>query len=220
MIKKSVDVAEIFCPPRSTARASRHKLNPGLALDLRTGWDLSDPKHISAMWRYLDRAKPMLVVGSPECSAFSKLATLTKCKLAYARTLRDGLSQLRLMCRVYEYQQQQGRLFLHEHPDGASSCGTGAMQRILALPGVMRVYVDECMYGQEVSSKGRTGLAMKPTGFATNALSSADSAHGRQCKASSGVPDTPGGRCLGSSQARTGGPWAAPCHGRWRTDCR
>ena len=168
MIKKSVDVAEIFCPPRSTARASRHKLNPGLALDLRTGWDLSDPKHISAMWRYLDRAKPMLVVGSPECSAFSKLATLTKCKPAYAKTLRDGLSHLRLMCRVYEYQQQQGRLFLHEHPDGASSWGTGAMQRILALPGVMRVYVDECMYGQEVSSKGRTGLAMKPTGFATN----------------------------------------------------
>ena len=168
LTSKSVDVAEIFCPPRFTERAGRHKLNPGLALDLRTGWDLNDPKHIAAMWRYLDKAKPMLVVGSPECGPFSKLASLNKGKPAYAKTLRDGLAHLRLMCRVYEYQVAQGRLFLHEHPDGASSWGTGAMQRILALPEVLRVYVDQCMYGQEVTSKGRTGLAMKPTGFATN----------------------------------------------------
>ena len=168
MTEQDQVVVEIFSPPRFTARARRHKLNPGLALDLRTGWDLSCPKHVDAMLRYLDRVKPMLVIGSPECKAFSSLAVWNRNKPSYAKTLAEGLQHLRLCCQVYEYQRANGIFFLHEHPNGATSWGTGIMQKVLQKPDVRRVYADQCMYGQSVVSNGRSGLAKKPTGFATN----------------------------------------------------
>ena len=53
-------VTEVFSPPRFTARAKHFNLNAGLAMDLRTGWDLSNPRHKEAAWRYLKLVKPIL----------------------------------------------------------------------------------------------------------------------------------------------------------------
>ena len=94
---KRHDVAEVFCPPRFTPRASRFGLLPGLAFDLRSGWDLDDPRHIAALWRYLDMVKPYLVVGSPECKAFSQLRHLNKDHKDYDETLRKGMKHLKLL---------------------------------------------------------------------------------------------------------------------------
>ena len=39
----SPDIMEVFCPGRFTEEASAFDLRPGLAMDLRTGWNLSEP---------------------------------------------------------------------------------------------------------------------------------------------------------------------------------
>ena len=142
-----VHVAEDFCPPRFTKRAERLDLNPGIAMDLTVGWDLNDPRHIAAAWRYLKEVKPYLLVGSPECKAFSQLAALNRGKPGYDAALKEGLAHLRITCEMYAYQHRQGRLFLHEHPWAASSWGLKMLQAVLDLPGVERVRADQCMFG-------------------------------------------------------------------------
>ena len=39
-------------------------LTPGLAFDLRTGWDLNDPAQHAKMWSHLQHESPMLMIGS------------------------------------------------------------------------------------------------------------------------------------------------------------
>ena len=40
-----VHVAEILSPPRVTAESHRFGLTPGMVFDIRTGWNLDDPRH-------------------------------------------------------------------------------------------------------------------------------------------------------------------------------
>ena len=45
-----VDLMEVFCPGSFSAKASAFDLRPGLAYDLRNGWNLSDPKQVEKAW--------------------------------------------------------------------------------------------------------------------------------------------------------------------------
>ena len=45
-----VDVAEIYSPPRVTEEAAKHRLVPGEALDLSTGWNFSFETDRQAAW--------------------------------------------------------------------------------------------------------------------------------------------------------------------------
>ena len=45
-VHPSVHVAEVFSSPGKARFVHRFGLTPGLALDLRTGWDLNDPAHV------------------------------------------------------------------------------------------------------------------------------------------------------------------------------
>ena len=165
---KQVDCAEVFCPPRLTERAGLHGVNPGIAMDLRTGWDLNDPRHVEAAWRYIKLVKPLVLLGSPECAPFSVLRGLNQHKPGYAEKLREGMQHLKLCCELYTYQVRCGRFFVHEHPWSASSWGVSLMQDVLKLPGVQTAFVDQCMFGQTVTKHGVTGPARKSSGFASN----------------------------------------------------
>ena len=63
---------------------------------------------------------------------------------------------------------EAGRLFLHEHPHGASSWDLKVMMDLLADPRVVKVLGDQCMYGHVTEVKGVILAVMKTTGFATN----------------------------------------------------
>jgi len=119
-----VHVAEVFCPPRLTTRAPMHGLSPGIAVDLRTGWDLNDERHVAALWRYIKLVKPLVILGSPECKGFSRLQGLNIGKPGYEESLKQGMRHLRLCCEIYEHQMRHGRYFVHEHPWSADSWGT------------------------------------------------------------------------------------------------
>ena len=51
-VNSSVQVAEVFSSLGKARFVHRFGLTPGLALDLRTGWDLNDPAQRAKMWSH------------------------------------------------------------------------------------------------------------------------------------------------------------------------
>ena len=75
-------MSEVYSAPRVTDVARRRKkygIEPGVALDLTTvdeqgkPWDFNDPRQRYQAERLLDEQRPMLLIGSPMCTAFSRL---------------------------------------------------------------------------------------------------------------------------------------------------
>ena len=73
-----VDVSEMFCPPRLTARASRHGLRGGVAMDLRTGYNFDLEADRREATEHVDIDKPQLILLSPKCSVRSQLQRLNQ----------------------------------------------------------------------------------------------------------------------------------------------
>ena len=80
-------VAEVYSPPRVTRAATLLPglgIEPGAALDITTcdehgePWDFSDPAMRSKAERLIDDTEPDLLVGSPECVAFSPWQRLNR----------------------------------------------------------------------------------------------------------------------------------------------
>ena len=53
-VHPSVHMAEVFSSPRIARLVHRFGLTPGLAFDLRTGWDLNDPAQRAKMWSHFN----------------------------------------------------------------------------------------------------------------------------------------------------------------------
>jgi len=64
----SVALAEACNPERFRQRAGAFGLRPGLALDLRTGWDLSTPSHQEEALKGSAEERPYLLILSPMSS--------------------------------------------------------------------------------------------------------------------------------------------------------
>ena len=111
-----VHVAEIFSPPRATAESHRFGLTPGLVFDIRTGWNLDDPKKLEQIWEYLRTERPTLTIGSSECDAINSLQSLNRDSPNFQRALEAGIRHMRTIVQIYRWQEAQGRWFLHENP--------------------------------------------------------------------------------------------------------
>ena len=71
-----VDVAEMYSPPRVTTQATKFGLKSGEAFDLTTGWDFSQARQRDEARHYVEKQKPLVVIGSPPCTPFSQLQSL------------------------------------------------------------------------------------------------------------------------------------------------
>ena len=69
----SVDVCEVFSPPRVGKYAVTFGMKPGDAMDLTTGWDFNIAEHRRIAEEYVDTERPLVLIGSPPCVAFSQL---------------------------------------------------------------------------------------------------------------------------------------------------
>ena len=117
-----------FSPPRITARASSFGLVPGFCIDLSTQRsdgqyrDLSraeDKKLFEALQR---DEQPQLLVGSPPCTDFCGLLRLSMTESEVEeRKERSGKPHMRTCVEAYWRQLDEGRHFLHEHPNWAGS---------------------------------------------------------------------------------------------------
>ncbi len=171
-------VSEIYFPPRITdllkPTRSRH-LMAGFALDLTVAitdgrlWDVDDVvMRDRARKRLLDE-RPMLLVGSPMCTAFStwqRINNKIRDPVTVAGELRTAKQHLEFCVELYRIQVQGGRYFVHEHPAYASSWQTEIMESIMKDDGVTKATCDQCQYGGADESGNPV---KKPTSFMTNA---------------------------------------------------
>ena len=161
-------VAEVFSPPRVVPHAKRHGLEPGKSYDLVTGWDLSDPAQVKQMWKQLKEDRPLLIVLSPPCTAFSPLQEWNFPRMSIRQAVRlivGGLEHLELCASIAKWQHRQGRFFVFEHPDLAKSWEEECMQELSELEGVMRVQCDMCRFNLKGDG---INLNKKPTGLMLN----------------------------------------------------
>ena len=110
-VHPSVHAAEMFSSPETARFVHRFGLTPGLAFDLRTGWDLNDPAQRAKMWSHLQHERPILIVGS-------------------------WSGHMRWMMATYRWHVAQGRFFVHQHsgqlPRNAEICAMiGVVCRLL-----------------------------------------------------------------------------------------
>ncbi len=176
-------VSEVYSPPRVTEllrHMSNHGLTPGLALDLTCTdpedgkpWDFDMTEKREKARRLLRQQKPLFLIGSPVCTRWCSWQALNDARKDPDVVQRDkvrALVHLNFVNQLYRDQVIDGRFFLHEHPDGASSWEEECVQATMRLPGVSRVKGDQCQYGQEVQFGKYKGQPIKkPTGFMSNA---------------------------------------------------
>ena len=106
------------------------------------------------------------------CGPFSSMNDLNYVHMSeqeIKEKLRDAMLHMRFALSICIQQYNAGRLFLFEHPAGASSWGTGMMTEMLAREGVYLAKFDFCQFGMKVSSaRGKRTSAKKRTSVMTN----------------------------------------------------
>ena len=115
--------------------------------------------------------RSILLIGSPMCTAFSRLQEVNYAKMDPAeveRRLAHGRRHLEWTVHLYRLQMAMGLYFLHEHPDGASSWNEPGMAYLANSSGVHRVTGDMCRWGMTQYDDNGPGLIKKPTGSLTN----------------------------------------------------
>ena len=164
-------------------------------------------RHAGKARKKFRKVKPDLLVGSPMCTLYSAWQHLNKYKTmsAYRRRLRDARVHLEFVCELYRDQYRAGRLFLHEHPAGASSWDEQCILEVLGWKGVSTTLTDQCQFGQR-SREGNPVL--KPTKWMSNcehilsSLSKCCGGRGGECSATG----TPHQQCSGRT-AREAAAW-------------
>ena len=148
------------------------------AFDLRTSkpngtaWDFSRRGDRKEALQYVKDKKPSWIIGSPPCTAFSRLQGLNFPKMDPARVakmLKEARKHLHFVISLYRMQLDDNRHFLHEHPVGATSWKDPWMEKILSHPRVGVTVADQCMYGLVTAGPdGQPMAAQKPTKFASS----------------------------------------------------
>lgn len=170
-------VSEVYSPPRVSdlaRRMPRYGLAPGFALDLTTTddngvpWDFTKKSHRDRAEALLEEQRPMLLIGSPVCTAFSSWQFINGPKRPadiVAEEKRVGRIHVDWCMRLYAKQMDRGGYFLHEHPSIATSWDLDSVKGMLARSGVGRIVADQCQHGQETEAGHPI---KKPTGFMSN----------------------------------------------------
>ena len=201
-------VAEVDSPPRVAETARRLGIDPAWSLDIsgidpedRKSWDLSQPGKQKKAREMLRRDALELLVACPMCGPFS-----TWMAINYSRTseekvrkaLNEALDHLKFSLELCYDQHKAERLFVFEHPVGATSWGTRMMKVLLKLDGVHAVNFDFCVFGMKAPAitDGQTGPAKKRTRVMTNSGHISAALARAQCSTCSWMLASPGhARC-------------------------
>ena len=83
-------------------------------MDLTTGWDSNIVEHRDLADMYVEQRKPLVLIGSPPCVAFSQLQTMIPDSDRKACQLKEGMQHMEFVVKLYNKQLEGGRIFLHE----------------------------------------------------------------------------------------------------------
>ena len=75
-ILRGVDVPELDSPKRAVEVCYKYQLVKGDSFDLRTGFDLSDPRVQESVIQRIEETSAVLVILSPPCTKFPTLQEL------------------------------------------------------------------------------------------------------------------------------------------------
>ena len=129
-LKETMDVAELYSPLRVVEMAKSMGLRAGWSLDLTTideagrPWDFNHVEMRSKAIRKVLTDKPRLLIGSPMCTAFSCMNNINYKRMPpeeVQQRMEHGRRHLEFCTKLYEIQWREGRHFLHEHPQVATS---------------------------------------------------------------------------------------------------
>ena len=117
----STDVAELFSPERVGLACSKFGLVQGAAMDIKSGYDFDIAADRARCWDKIMEEKPMLVIGSPPCTLFSRLQELNKFMYSdnklwmekFQERMQQAKRYVNFCLKIYEHQISQGRYFLH-----------------------------------------------------------------------------------------------------------
>jgi hypothetical protein len=148
-------------------------------MDMKSGYDFGNKKDRDRSWEAIERDKPSMVIGSPPCRLFSKLQELNKFMykdnrmwmLKFQERIEQAKRYVEFCAKVYQYQIDNNRYFLHEHPYLASSWGLSCIEKLMAREDVTRTLTHMCQFGMTSNIGGNgseLGPVLKPTGFMTN----------------------------------------------------
>ena len=166
---REVVVSEVFSAPRVAPIAKELGLKQGSSIDLMNGFDLTQEKDRRRCWKRLRDEDPDLVVLCPPCGPFSALQNLNYPKMSFEKgmaLLGEGVQHVEFAMRIYEWQVRRGKKAIFEHPATSKAWEEESVQRVLQLPGVVRIRGDQCEYGLRVGEDDQP--AKKPTDFMVN----------------------------------------------------
>ena len=93
--------------------------------------------------------RPMLLVGSPMCTAFSSRQRINdkiRDPAVVAAEKKGAVVHLEFCVELYKEQMRQGRYFI-QHPAYATSWQEASIENLLKERGVERATCDQCQYG-------------------------------------------------------------------------
>ena len=201
ILRLSVDIAEMYSPPRVTREAAKFGMKVGEAMDLTTGWDFTKDEHKNMALKYIEDHTPKLIIGSPMCTIFSQLQRLSGWSEDKDRRWKEDRRHLQFIAQVYRIQIAQGRWFLHEHPSTASSWSLKEIQDLMDMDGVGVVQADQCMYS--LRTWGRNGRGVERAKKRTQFMSNSDEICKELCRKCDGRhrhQALTGGRAEGSAR--------------------
>ena len=93
-------MCEVFSPPRVGKEATKFGMKPGDAMDLTTVWDFNLASHRARAEEYVDKEKPLVLIGSPPCAAFSRLQSLIPNSDRKAKQLAEGTRHMEFVVKL------------------------------------------------------------------------------------------------------------------------
>jgi len=170
------DIAEAYSPPRVAEEGKKWGLMAGESMDITTGWDFRKADQKTKAWNYVKEKKPKMLIGSPMCRMFSQLQNLSPWDDVKQANWKEAVEHIKFVISLYRLQVREGRLFLHEHPAGASSWGLKMVQDLMKEEGVVTSIADQCQYGLMTQAERTSGVtpARKRTRFMTNSIAVAE----------------------------------------------
>ena len=85
-------------------------------MDLTTGWDFNQEDHRIKAEQCLDKHQPLAVIGSPPCTPFSPLQTLSPPSEAKRAKWQEGVRHMEFVVKLYCKQVEAGRVYVHDPP--------------------------------------------------------------------------------------------------------
>ena len=85
-----------------------------------------------------------------------------------ARRMKESRRHLRFCVKVYKYQAEHNRYYVHEHPMCAKSWDEPEMKALIRKEKSILAKIDQCQYGLWVRDRQGWAASKKPTKILTN----------------------------------------------------